>query len=255
MQFLCLNDQTNPQMCLRPKHKEQSSIDNYVLFTYLPFIKSWHCPRPSMHTTPELKLLQRWGIKWSSVTMVCLLKLSIYMHVLFVHSQWGLSVYLQSVINQSQDVLDCLLLGDVGHQVQKGLCALSNNKTDINKLRKTHHKVTAPMYLLTTASIYHKGPWDYFIQAAVFLLSETWKNMYRNGELLQHKFDQNIHKNALTTKTTWYLMSFIGQNDMFLLRVGHLKFLDEFTVLCRDHLTPKRHSHISAQCYYSLFTM
>lgn len=35
-------------------------------------------------------------------------------------------------------------------------------------------------------------------------------------------------------------MSFIGQNDLFLLRVGHLKFLDEFTVLCRDHLTPAR---------------
>lgn len=47
----------------------------------------------------------------------------------------GLSVYLQSVINQSQDVLDCLLLGDVGHQVKKRLCTLSKNKIDKHKLR------------------------------------------------------------------------------------------------------------------------
>lgn len=49
-----------------------------------------------------------------------------------------LYVYLQSVINQSQDVLDCLLLGDVGHQVQKGLCTLNKTKY-IYKLRKTQH--------------------------------------------------------------------------------------------------------------------
>lgn len=34
-------------------------------------------------------------------------------------------------------------------------------------------------------------------------------------------------------------MSFIGQNGLFLLRVGHLKLLNELTVLCRDHLTPR----------------
>lgn len=38
----------------------------------------------------------------------------------------NLPLYLQSIVNQSQDVLDCLLLGDVSHQVQKGLCTLKN---------------------------------------------------------------------------------------------------------------------------------
>lgn len=32
-------------------------------------------------------------------------------------------------------------------------------------------------------------------------------------------------------------MSFIGQDDLLFLRVGHLKLLDELTVLRRDHLT------------------
>ena len=57
----------------------------------------------------------------------------------------ALSVYLQSVINQSQDVLDCLLLGDVGHQVQKGLRTLSQNKINTLKLShstKTQHPCT-----------------------------------------------------------------------------------------------------------------
>lgn len=39
-----------------------------------------------------------------------------------------LPLYLESVINQSQDVLDCLLLGDVGHQVQKGLGTLNKKR-------------------------------------------------------------------------------------------------------------------------------
>lgn len=71
---------------------------------------------------------------------------SIYGHACPICPQSvGLLAYLQSVINQSQDVLDCLLLGDVGHQVQKGLCALSKNKIDIHKLRhstKTQHPCT-----------------------------------------------------------------------------------------------------------------
>lgn len=52
----------------------------------------------------------------------------------------GLSVYLQSVINQSQDVLDCLLLGDVGHQVQKGFRTLHTNK--VNKYKVSHSTKT-----------------------------------------------------------------------------------------------------------------
>lgn len=34
-------------------------------------------------------------------------------------------------------------------------------------------------------------------------------------------------------------MALVGKNDLFLLRVGHLKLLDELTVLCWDHLTPE----------------
>lgn len=44
--------------------------------------------------------------------------------------------YLEGVINQSQDVLDRLLLGDVSHQVQKGLCTLSKNKNIDKKTQK-----------------------------------------------------------------------------------------------------------------------
>lgn len=43
---------------------------------------------------------------------------------------WMPSVYLQSVIDQGQDILDRLLLGYVSHQVQKGLGTLSTLEED-----------------------------------------------------------------------------------------------------------------------------
>lgn len=48
----------------------------------------------------------------------------------------SLIFYLQSVINQSQDVLNRLLLGDVGHQIQKGLCTLSEHKQIYRNLER-----------------------------------------------------------------------------------------------------------------------
>lgn len=68
-----------------------------------------------------------------------------------------MSVYLQSVINQGQDVLDCLLLGDVGHQVQKSLRTLSKKQNKYN-LRDTgqRHTIHVPIDKL------NKLPWLLF---------------------------------------------------------------------------------------------
>lgn len=49
-------------------------------------------------------------------------------------------------------------------------------------------------------------------------------------------------------------MSFIGQNDLFLLRISHLKLLDELTVLWGDHLTPRR-KFVETLTFYHNATM
>lgn len=56
---------------------------------------------------------------------------------LFVSRHRGRCAHLQSVIDQRQDVLDRLLLGDVGHQVQKGLRTLSKTEKQNGKNTKS----------------------------------------------------------------------------------------------------------------------
>ncbi len=45
----------------------------------------------------------------------------------FVRLRNSLCFYLQRVINQGQDVLNCLLFRYVSHKVEEGLCTLQQN--------------------------------------------------------------------------------------------------------------------------------
>lgn len=78
-----------------------------------------------------------------------------------------------------------------------------------------------------------------------------WKKNSTHWEVSLFFFGKSRRKESWNTLHQWYertergggvqmkyLVSFISQNNLFLLRVGHLKFLDEFTVFHRDHLTP-----------------